>query len=164
MDKPIQQSVTFPVRASRLYALYADGKLHSAATGQPAAIGKAAGGRFSAFEGMITGKLLHLRKNKLIVQTWRGKHWKPSDPDSVLILKFEDTPKGGRVQLVHVNVPAHDQKGVTAGWKKFYWEPWETFLSKPAKPAGKGVKRPAHRRGGAKAARQPARKATIRKA
>ena len=34
MAKTIQQSVTFKAKAARLYALYADSKLHSAATGQ----------------------------------------------------------------------------------------------------------------------------------
>jgi activator of HSP90 ATPase len=129
MSKTILQDVSFPVRASRLYALYADNKLHSAATGQKATVGKAAGGRFAAFNGMITGKLLYLKKNRTIVQTWRGSHWKSSDPDSVLVLRFLDTPKGGMVKLVHANVPDHDLKGVTAGWHQFYWRPWLKFLT-----------------------------------
>jgi activator of HSP90 ATPase len=163
MEKTIQQSMTFPVKASKLYALYADSKLHTAATGQKASIGRAAGGRFSAFDGMITGKLLHMARSKMIVQTWRGKHWKRGDGDSVLILKFEDTPKGGQVNLVHVNVPAHDQKGVTDGWRKFYWDPWGKYVSNAGKPAKKGARKSPRRKGRAKAARKPARAAAGRR-
>jgi len=153
MAKTIQQSVVFPARASKLFALYADGKLHGAATGQKAAIGKAAGGRFSAFNGMITGKLLHIARNRIWVQTWRGKHWKSSDRDSVLTLVFDDTPKGGRVVLVHANVPDHDAKGVNTGWRSFYWEPWSKFLQMGGKPARK-AKAARGKRGGA--AKRPA--------
>lgn len=137
MPKTIQQSVTFPARAAKLFALYADSKLHSAVTGQQAKIGKTAGGRFSAFGGMLSGKILHVARNRTWVQTWRGRHWKPGDRDSVLILRFEDTPKGGRVDLVHANVPDHDAKGVDQGWRSYYWEPWKKLLAMGGKPGAK---------------------------
>ena len=129
MAKTIQQSVTFKAKASKLYAMYADSKMHSAATGQKASVG-AAGGRFSAFGGMISGTILQTVKNKSIVQTWRAKHWKKSDPDSILILNFENTKTGGRVSLVHANVTDSDVKGVTAGWRMYYWRPWKSYLTK----------------------------------
>ena len=128
MAKTIQQNVTFKAKAAKLYSLYADSKLHSAATGQKATVG-AAGGKFSAFGGMISGKILQTVKNKSIVQTWRAKSWKKADPDSILILTFEDTKSGGRVSMVHANVADHDAKGVTAGWKNFYWDQWRKYLS-----------------------------------
>ena len=128
MAKTIQQNVTFKAKAAKLYALYADSKLHSAATGQKATVG-AAGGQFSAFGGMISGKILQTVKNKSIVQTWRAKSWKKADPDSILILTFEDTKSGGCVSMVHANVADHDAKGVTAGWKNFYWDSWRKYLS-----------------------------------
>ncbi len=136
MAKTIQQTVTFKANAAKLYALYADSKLHSAATGQKASVG-AAGGKFSAFGGMITGKIIHTEKNRSMVQTWRAKGWKKTDPDSILILNFEDTKAGGRVRMVHANVADHDAKGVTAGWKNFYWDPWRKYLSEAARPSKK---------------------------
>ena len=110
MAKTIQQNVTFKAKAAKLYSLYADSKLHSAATGQKATVG-AAGGKFSAFGGMISGKILQTVKNKSIVQTWRAKGWKKTDPDSILILNFEDTKAGGRVRMVHANVADHPESG-----------------------------------------------------
>ena len=32
--------------------------------------------------------------------------------------------------MVHVNVPVQDHKGVTGGWKKFYWTPLRAYLKK----------------------------------
>jgi hypothetical protein len=66
----------------------------------------------------------------MIVQAWRARNWKASDPDSILVLCFGKAPGGGRIDLVHVNVPAHDHKGVTQGWPKFYWTPWKRYLAK----------------------------------
>ena len=65
----------------------------------------------------------------MIVQSWRSAAWKKADTDSILILTFGKTPSGGRVDLVHVDVPEHDHKGVTQGWTKYYWEPWRTYLA-----------------------------------
>ena len=151
MAKPIQQNVTFKAKAAKLYALYADSKLHSAATGQKATVG-AAGGKFSAFGGMISGKILLTVKNKSIVQTWRAKSWKKSDPDSILILTFEDTKSGARVSMVHANVADHDAKGVTAGWKNYYWDSWRKYLSDAARPSKKvaAKKKPAAKKATAK--------------
>jgi hypothetical protein len=37
---------------------------------------------------------------------------------------------GPTVDLVQVNVPAHDHRGVTDGWKKYYWDPSRAYLGK----------------------------------
>ena len=149
MAKTIQQTVTFKANAAKLYALYADSQLHSAATGQKASVG-AAGGKFSAFGGMIAGKILHTEKNRTIVQTWRSKGWKKTDPDSILILTFENTKAGGRVSMVHANVVDHDAKDVTAGWKNFYWDSWRKYLAGAASPSKKAAAKPARKEGAAK--------------
>jgi Activator of Hsp90 ATPase homolog 1-like protein len=69
----------------------------------------------------------------MIVQAWRATHWKSSDPDSILILTFSKSAGGGRVDLVHANVPAHDHRGMTRGWPKYYWQPWREYLKRKAK-------------------------------
>ena len=106
-----------------------DSGKHTAATGMPAKIDRKVGGKWSAFGGMILGRTLMLVPNKMIVQAWRSKAWKSSDPDSVLVVRFEKAPGGTRVDLSHVGVPAHDHKGVTNGWRKYYWKPWKKYLA-----------------------------------
>jgi activator of HSP90 ATPase len=106
-----------------------DSAKHSAATGAPAKISPKVGGKWSAFGGMILGKNLDLVPNRMIVQSWRSSAWKKSDPDSVLIVRFEKSPGGATAYLAHVGVPQHDHEGVTQGWKKYYWEQWEKYLA-----------------------------------
>ena len=57
-------------------------------------------------------------------------HFKATDLDSILILTFTQEGKQGRIDLVHVNVPEQDYKGVSEGWQKYYWTPLRGYLNK----------------------------------
>ncbi|ABF42876.1 conserved hypothetical protein [Candidatus Koribacter versatilis Ellin345] len=133
MTKAIQQSVTFPASARELFETYVDSRKHTASTGMPAKISRKVGGKFSGFGGMIGGRNLMLVPGQMIVQAWRSAAWKKTDANSILTITFTDTKSGGRVDLVHVNVPAHDHRGVTEGWKKYYWKPWRAYFRKQKK-------------------------------
>jgi activator of HSP90 ATPase len=128
MLKTIEQSVRFPATARELYDIYLDPARHQAVTGAPVRISAKAGGRFSAFDGMLSGVTLAAVPGQLIVQRWRSNMFKDADGDSVLVLRFVQEGKRGRIDLVHANVPAHDHAGVTAGWEKYYWKPLRAYL------------------------------------
>ena len=129
MSNVIKQSVTLPARAQDLYAMYLNPKTHRAITGAKVVVSARRGSRFSAFGGLLYGRTLHTVPGRLIVQAWRSANFKKGDIDSTLILSF--TPKGrsARIDLVHVNVPKQDLRGVTRGWKKYYWQPWRKYLA-----------------------------------
>jgi activator of HSP90 ATPase len=129
MTDAIKQRVDFEVSPKTLYGLYMDSAKHSKATGAPAKISAKAGGAFRAWGGALSGKNLVVVPGKMIVQLWRSTSFKKSDPDSILIITFSKIPSGGRVDLVHVNVPEHDHKGVSEGWLKYYWNPWRAYLA-----------------------------------
>ena len=135
MIPTIVQSVVFSASAKELYDIYLDPKRHAACTGGKVKISAKAGSAFSAFDGILTGRTLWTIPGQMIVQLWRSKSWKKSDPDSILILTFSSAGKKGRIDLVHVNVPEHDHAGVTNGWKKYYWTPLKAYLRGRAKPA-----------------------------
>jgi activator of HSP90 ATPase len=126
----IEQSIVLPASPAKLYAAYLDSREHSRFTGGPAKVSGRVGGKFTAFGGAIAGRNLVLVPNRMIVQAWRATHWPRTDPDSILILRFSNAPGGGRIDLVHVNVPEHDHLGVTKGWASYYWEPWKAYLRK----------------------------------
>ena len=130
MTKPIVQSVVFPTSPAKLFAIYTDSARHSAATGAKASVSAQAGATFTAFDGMLEGRNLLVVPGRMIVQAWRASHWKKSDLDSILTLTFSKAPGGGRIDLVHVGVPAHDHRGVTQGWPKYYWNPWRAYLKR----------------------------------
>jgi activator of HSP90 ATPase len=129
MTRAIQQSIVLKATPEELFETFLDSKKHSAATGAPAKASRRTNGSFTAFGGQIHGRNLAIVPGKMIVQSWRASHWKDEDLDSILVLRFSKAPGGGRIDLVHVNVPAHDHKGVTQGWPKYYWKPWKAYLA-----------------------------------
>jgi len=130
MPKTIHQSVTLPAPAGKLYHMYLDPAAHEAITGYPVTISREPGSAFRAFDDMLSGKTLYTIPKRVIVQSWRGHHWKPEDIDSTLVLTFWPEGESGRIELVHVNVADHDYEEVNKGWKKYYWEPWREYLDK----------------------------------
>jgi len=128
MRNVIQQSVLLPATAEELFRIYLDPEAHAAITGAPVEIGKEPGAGFKAFEGMLTGQILAVVEPRFIVQSWRSGMFHEGDPDSTLMLVFKDEEGQGRIDLVHLDVPDHDYDDVVAGWEKYYWKPWRTYL------------------------------------
>lgn len=128
MPKTILQTVKLPARSEDLYDTYLDPKRHAAVTGCSVTIAPKPLAEFSAFEGAIMGRILHLTPKKQIIQTWRSSHWNADDLDSTLVLSFWPDQGGARVELAHVNVADHDYEAVKDGWEKYYWTPWQTHL------------------------------------
>jgi len=137
MPKTVEQTVTLPAPAEKLFEMYLSPKKHAAITGGPVSISSKEGSRFRAFDGMISGKMLLVVPKYMIVQSWRGSHWKKEDIDSILILTFRPEGDAGRIDLVHVNVADSDYEGVKEGWEKYYWKPWRGYLLGEAKKSAK---------------------------
>ena len=163
MAKTIQQSVEIAAPPGQLYSTYLDSKKHSAVVGSKVSINPKVGGRFSAFGGGLSGKILHLVPKETIIQTWRSSGWSKKTPDSVLILTFSKTRKGGQVNIVHANVPDKDVSGVKQGWNNFYWKPWKASVKPGAKKVGAAAKgKTGTARPRPKTARKPVRRAARR--
>jgi len=129
MPKTFQQRVTLPAPAAELYRMYLDPKRHAAITGSPVKIGARPGSPFRAFNGALSGKVLYTQPGRMIVQTWRSTGFGTGDIDSTLILTFWPRGRSGRIELVHANVADRDVRGVTKGWKTYYWAPWRAYLA-----------------------------------
>jgi activator of HSP90 ATPase len=129
MTPLIQQAVHFSCTQETLYELYMDSAKHTAATGQRARISRRAGGTFTAFAGMLAGRNLLVVPKRLVVQAWRSTGWKRADGESILVLEFGKAAGGSQINLVHINVPLYDHKGVSLGWPKYYWKPWRAYLA-----------------------------------
>ena len=130
MTRLVRQSVTLLASARELYAMYLNPRTHKAITGGKVVVSARSGSKFSAFNGMLRGRMLYTVPGRLIVQAWRSSGWKKGDLDSTLILCFTPVGRSGRIDLVHANVPDHDYRGVNDGWKKYYWRPWRKYLSR----------------------------------
>ena len=130
MRSIIEQSVVFPATAETLFDMYVNPELHGAVTGAPVTMSEAPGSEFRAFDGALFGTTLAVVRPRLVVQSWRSVSLKEEDADTTLILSFSPNGDGGRVDLVHLDVPEHDYNGVTNGWNKYYWEQWRAYLAK----------------------------------
>jgi hypothetical protein len=132
MPKTINQKAHFKgASAKLLFNLYVNAEKHTLSTGGVARISRKVGEKFTAWDGYIKGKNLHVVSGKnghTVVQTWRATDWQKSDEDSILILNFEDTESGAQVRLVQVRVPDNQHASLTQGWKDFYWKPWRRHL------------------------------------
>jgi activator of HSP90 ATPase len=129
MSRTIAHTVTLPAPPERLFQIYLSSREHGAAIGSTAKVSRRAGGPFTAFRGMLRGRMLAILPRHLIVQTWRGSDWKKSEPDSILVLAFSKATRGGRITLVHANVPERHQAAIRKGWQTYYWRPWRRYLS-----------------------------------
>jgi len=141
MPRTVTLAIALPAAPSRLYAMYLNPREHAAFTGAPVKIAARAGAPFEAFAGALTGTILHIVPNRLIVQSWRSTEFAKRDIDSTLILSFWPDGSGGRIELTHVNVPDSDFAGVSEGWPKYYWIPWRTHLESSSRARSKKAPR-----------------------
>ncbi len=124
----IHQEVTFRASPERVYAALTESTQFSAFTGGAAAeISREAGGAFSCFGGMVTGRNLELLPNRRLVQAWRVGTW----GDGVYsVVRFELEEKGGETHLVfdHTGFPEEHRPHLESGWHAMYWEPLRKYL------------------------------------
>lgn len=128
MRSVITDTAVLPATAETLFEMYLDPAEHAAFTGKPVTIAAEQGARFEAFDGMLSGAILHVIRPRLVVQSWRSVKFHDGDPDSTLILTFASEQDQGRIDLIHLDVPPHDYDDVIIGWKTHYWEPWRVYL------------------------------------
>jgi activator of HSP90 ATPase len=129
MSNSIRQAVIIKSGPQRVYDALLDAKQFSAFTGgAPAEIDSKAGGAFSCFGGMITGRNVELMPNQRIVQAWRARNW----PEGVYsIVRFELDAQGSetRLTLDHSAFPEGNAEHLEGGWHKMYWEPLKKYLA-----------------------------------
>lgn len=127
MSNPIHQEIDYDVEPKKLFETLISPQSFSEFTGASAHIDAAEGGRFSCFDGQITGRNIELVPGERIVQAWRVASW---DPGSYSIVKFTfaKTQTGSRLTLGHSGFPEGTGEHLAAGWPKMYWNPLRRYL------------------------------------
>ncbi len=123
----ITQVLHFNTTPENIYEIYTHGKRHSRLINAPARIDRSVGGKFSFWDGGITGKITQLIPNEKIGQLWRSSEWKEGHYSTVTIT-LEHHAKGTELTLVQENVPDDDVKNIERGWNDYYWKPLEHYL------------------------------------
>lgn len=124
----LKMSVTLPVKADKLYKAWLTSKEHAAFTGGAAKVSSKVGGKFTAWDGYISGKNTELKANKKIVQTWRTSEFPEDAPDSILEIDFEEKNGKTKLNLYHYNLQKGDAKKYRDGWRDYYFEPMKQYF------------------------------------
>jgi activator of HSP90 ATPase len=127
----ITQKVVIPkVSPKQVYEAYVDPKKHSEFTDSKATGKPVVGGKFTAWDGYISGKFLELEEGKRVVQEWTSTDFPEGYPPSKLELTFRKVPEGTEIVMVQSNVPKDQADETAEGWIEFYWNPLKEYFSK----------------------------------
>jgi activator of HSP90 ATPase len=129
MSKTIRQTVTFKASPHDIYESLIDEKKHAQFTGAKVKLNRKTGGKFSIWDGEISGENLELVPDKKIVQTWRYSDW-PAGEFSTATFSLEAVDGGTRLTLNQSGVPDEAYEDIKQGWKDYYWIPLKKYLAK----------------------------------
>jgi uncharacterized protein YndB with AHSA1/START domain len=94
----------------------------------PTKISTVAGGSFTLFGGVISGRHIELVPNTRIVQAWRPGDWKPG---VFSLVKFELAADhaGTVLTFEHSSFPDAAAAHLAEGWDANYWTPLTKYLA-----------------------------------
>lgn len=123
----LHQEIDFNAGSGRLYAALLNSKQFSAFSGAPAQIDPTAGGAFSLFGGLISGRNVELVPNERIVQAWRPGDWTAG---VYSLVRMELVVRGAHTQIIldHTGFPEGRFEHLNSGWKNHYWDPLAKYL------------------------------------
>ncbi len=129
-------SAVIPAAPDAIYKAWMNGKEHAAMTGSAATVTARVGGKYTAWDGYISGKTLELEPGRKIVQSWRSTDFADDAPDSRLEVILSAATGGTKVTLKHSDLPPGSAAEYRTGWLDFYLKPMKQYFS-----AGAGRKR-----------------------
>lgn len=123
-------SVVISATPAEIYKAWLSTKGHALMTGSAAKVSGRAGGRFTAWDGYISGRTLELEPDQRIVQAWRTTEFLDDAPDSHLEVSLEKVKSGTKVSLTHTGLPSGTAAAYKQGWRDFYFTPMKAYLGK----------------------------------
>jgi activator of HSP90 ATPase len=126
--RTIKQTELIPAKPIEVYEAFVIAKKHTEFTGSKATSSAKVGGKFTAWDGYISGKYLKLEKPKKIVQEWKTTEWPSSYPPSKLEFTLKEVAGGTELKMVHSNVPAEQADSYRQGWIDSYWKPMKQYF------------------------------------
>lgn len=122
-------STRLPASPEQVFRAWLSGEGHSAMTGSPATAEPRVGGKFTAWDGYITGKTVELRPYNLIVQAWRTTEFSDTDPDSRIEIVLKPVEGGTKLSLFHSDLPEGQAESYESGWEESYFEPMREYFA-----------------------------------
>jgi len=126
--KTITQTVVVPAQPADVYDAFVNARTHAAFTGAAATGVARVGGRFTSWDGYISGVHRELAKGRRLVQDWTTTEWPDGAEPSHVEFSFTAVKGGTEVRMVHSNVPAEQADSYRQGWIDYYWEPLKAYF------------------------------------
>jgi activator of HSP90 ATPase len=123
----------FPASPDVIYDTWLRSRGHTAMTGSKAKMSARIGGRYTAWDGYISGRNLILEPGKRIVQSWRTTEFTDADEDSKITVTLTPVKAGTRLTLVHSDVPDGHTSYENGGWRDCYFKPMGKYFGKSRK-------------------------------
>jgi activator of HSP90 ATPase len=133
MVKPtvtIRQKVFIRAKPEQVYDALVNAAEHTAFTGAKATCTPKVGGKFTAWDGYITGTNLKLEKGKRIIQQWKTSEWPSGYAPSTVEFSFTRRSDGTELTMIQSNVPRDQAGSYRGGWIDFYWNPLKEYFGK----------------------------------
>jgi activator of HSP90 ATPase len=124
----IVQTEYIPAKPLHVYEALTDPLIHSAFTKAQATGEPVVGGRFTAWNGYISGKHVELQPGRRIVQEWRTTMFPQEHPPSRLEITLEGKGEGTTLTMVQTGVPIDQVERYTKGWVRNYWDPLRAYF------------------------------------
>jgi len=128
MSLTFHLTTEIPASAESIYNAWLNSQEHALMTNSESAVAShEVGAAYKAHGEHIWGKNIELVPNKKIVQTWRTKGFKETDPDSLLEVQFEDNGATTKLTLTHSEVPDQEVHA-ESGWTEHYFKPMTKYF------------------------------------
>ena len=99
-------------------------------TGSPAEVVSKVKGKFTAWDGYISGETLELRPYSRIAQAWRTTEFPEGSPDSRVEILLESVKGETKITINHSNIPEGQADDYKQGWQDFYFKPMKSYFDK----------------------------------
>lgn len=129
MAENIRLSDIIPASPERVFTAWLDAAEHARMTGASAT--DDGDGRFTAWDGYITGRTVSAQPHTKLVQAWRTTEFPATAPDSTLTVHFAAVDGGTRVTVVHQRLPAGQGAAYEQGWIEHYFTPMKRYFGSP---------------------------------
>jgi uncharacterized protein YndB with AHSA1/START domain/ketosteroid isomerase-like protein len=125
----ITHEVFFHASPKEVFEALTDSAKHSKFTGAPAEIRPEVGSKFSLYGGSLTGTILELTQDALIVQSWRADDLPDGHFSTVsyTLAPLHDG-RGTHLSLIQTGVPSEHFDEINQGWRDYYWTRMATYF------------------------------------
>jgi len=131
MENKFTLSDIIPAPPEQIYKAWLSTNGHTKMTGSPAEVNGRVKGKFTAWDGYISGETLELKPYSRIVQAWRTTEFPEGSFDSRVEILLESVKGGTKITIIHSNIPDDQADDYKQGWQDFYFKPMKSYFDKP---------------------------------